>query len=77
MRLIVLFIWFMLFAQSVVGKDLNDADKAKALNRQVDLLIGQLSTATDSSFAISHRWISLKLRYCVISMIVNQNKKEK
>jgi tetratricopeptide (TPR) repeat protein len=54
MRLIVLFIWFMLFpAQSAVGKDLNDADKAKALNRQVDLLIGQLSTATDSSFAIS------------------------
>lgn len=39
---------FFAMAQNAVAKDLNDADKAKALNAQVDMLMQKLKTAVDS-----------------------------
>jgi hypothetical protein len=45
---VIIFSLFFAAAQNAVAKDLNDADKAKAINGQIDVLMQKLKAAVDS-----------------------------
>ena len=47
-RNVLLFVFVLCFATTSLGKDLSNRDKAKALDKQVDILFGKLHATTDS-----------------------------